>query len=267
MKFDILSSYKYSQCDYSAILKFENWNKASEAVRIIGNKPYTTENLTIGESGAFQVGPYVMLNVFSKETYLDLIQELRDAAPGGHPEPAGGIQDTTDTIDSMDSNGRFHKVPTSASEEIFDILDADIETQQDFDSHHEALDGLAEKYLAANFPEAVFTGTSIELCQFKKILKIAFSYGEHAFVLRFKAWDHLARTVWLELVDGKTSSVKVFNHAALPDIARELVWTSPVATGTPAGPNPEYPPPPTRIGNLEARVAELEKSIRELLKK
>jgi hypothetical protein len=268
MNFDILTTDEHSQCDFSALLKFDAWENAHQAVRLIVSKPYLTD----GDSGAYRVGTYVMLNVYSERVYLDLIQEFRDAAPAVHPEPAGGLQDTPDTIKdtiaSMDPDGRFQpyeKVPSCSSEEIFDILESDIETQHDFDEQHEALDGLADEYLAANFPEAVFTGTSIKIEEDRKILKIAFSYGVPGFEIRFKLWNSGLKTVWLGLDD---SSRKVTEHWKLKTLADELIGETVGKTTKEPAPEPaNEPSADARIAALEKDDASLKDAVTKLLKK
>lgn len=381
MKFNILSSYAYSRTDVSAIFKFDTWENAREAVRIISSKPYATETLTIGEYGAFRVGTYVMLNVYSESEYLHLVRELSDTAaptlsPVLHQEPAGipavlydiisdrkqrqetnertsriearridklaaqfikenlpgatyiehdvdlenptrwieawfdyegkrfhvdfcleegrkwlnlwstNLSDgynvdvtvvTPDTIKeaiaSMDSDGRFpngrfqpdETVKTCASEEIFDILDSDIDTLHDFKEHREALDGLAAEYLAANFPEAVFTGTSIKIEEDRKILTIAFSYGDEAFEIRFKLWSPGLKAVWLGLDD---SSRKVTEHWKLKTLADELIGETMGKTTREPAPEPaNEPSADARIAALEKDVAYLKDAVTKLLKK
>lgn len=380
MNFDILTTDEHSHCDFSAILKFDAWENAQQAVRLIVNKPFANDSLTDGESGAFRVGTYVMLNVYSESVYLNIIQELRDTAPYVspvlHQEPAGipavlydiisdrkqrqetnertsriearridklaaqfikenlpgatyiehdvdlenptrwieawfdyegkrfhvdfcleegrkwlnlwstNLSDgynvdvtvvTPDTIKeaiaSMDSDGRFpngrfqpdETVKTCASEEIFDILDSDIDTLHDFKEHREALDGLAAEYLAANFPEAVFTGTSIKIEEDRKILTIAFSYGDEAFEIRFKLWSPGLKAVWLGLDD---SSRKVTEHWKLKTLADELIGETVGNTTREPAPEPaNEPSADARIAALEKDVASLKDAVAKLLKK
>jgi len=377
MNFKVITTDEHSHCDFSALLKFDAWENAQQAVRLIVNinKPFANGNLTDGESGAFRVGTYVMLNVYSERAYLGLIQELRDAAPDVspvlHQEPTGipavmydilagrkqrqetnertsriesrridklaarfiaenipgatyiehetYYEDPTrwieawfdyegkrfhvdfcleegrkwlnlwstnlsdgynvdvtvvtpdtikDTIASMDPDGRFQpdeKVPSCASEEIFDILKSDIETMHDFDEQHEALDGLADEYLAANFPEAVFTGTSILIEDARKILTIAFSYGDEAFEIRFKLWSPGLKSVWLGLDD---SSRKVTEPWKLKTLADELIGETVGKTNKePATEPANEPSADARIAALEKDVASLKDAVAKLLKK
>lgn len=178
-----------------------------------------------------------------------------------------------DAIASMDSDGRFpdgrfqpdETVKTCASEEIFDILNSDIDTQKDYDKQQEALHGLAAEYLAANFPEAVFTGTSIDIEEDRKILKIAFSYGVPGFEIRFKLWNSGLKSVWLGLDD---SSRKVTEHWKLKTIADELIGETVGKTTKEPAPEPaNEPSADARIAALEKDVAYLKDAVAKLLKK
>lgn len=247
MNFDILSSYKYSQCDYSAILKFDNWDNAREAVRIIGSKPYAT-GLSAGESGAYRVGTYVMLNVFSKETYLDLIQELRDAAPAVHQEPAGGIEDT-----------------------MYDILAE--KPEQETNERSRRIDKLAARFIAENIPGATYIEHETYYEDPTRWIEAWFDYEGKRFHVDFCLEEDRN---WLNLwsinpSDGYNVDVTVVTPDTIKDAISRMDpdgQFQPDETGsTPPGADPELPVPTDRIGKLEARVGELEKAIQKLLNK
>ena len=246
MHFKVITTDEFNRCDFATMLQFDSRDDAMRATEFInGSEWANTGRLTRGESGAFSVGCYVMCNTYGEDAADHVLEALRKLDIG---MPARFGEPTAE--------------PGTASRELFDILESDIESQHDFKEQRAAIDGLIVEYLAATYPEAVFVGSDIDLNTCRKVLHINFDVNNRKYQIRFKAWGCGARSVWVELRGSTAGSVKLENHADLPDIARKLAGTSPKASKAPAGTSPV-----DRIGQLEARVAELENTIRKLLKK
>lgn len=246
MNFKVITTDEFNRCDFATMLQCDSRDDAMRAAKFInGSEWANTGRLTRGESGAFSVGRYVMYNTYGEDAADHVLDALRTLANGMSAQ-----------VDEPTAE------PGTASRELFDILESDIESQHDFEEQREAIDGLIVEYLAATYPEAVFVGSDIDLNICRKVLHINFGVNKRKYQIRFKTWGCGARSVWVELRGSSAGSVKLENHADLPDIARKLAGTSPEASKAPAGDSPV-----DRIGQLEARVTELENTIRKLLKK
>lgn len=242
MQFKVITTDEFSHCDFATMLQFDSRDDAMRAAEFInGCKWANTGRLARGESGAFSVGRYVMYNTYGEDAADHVLEALNGMS----------VQVDEPTAD-----------PGTAFRELFDFLENDIESQNDFVDQREAIDGLIVKYLAASYHEAAFVGSGIDLNHYRKVLHINFDVDNLHYQIRFKAWGCGVRSSWIELLGRNVGSVKLDSHTDLPVIARKLAGISQVAHSTPASNSPV-----DRIGQLEARVGELEKSFQKLLEK
>lgn len=257
MNFEIISTDEHSHCDFGTLLKFDTMENAQLAVGIIVNKPYACDKLADGYSGAFRVGAYVMFNVYDERAYFNIIQELRDAAPAYQPEPAGEIEAVLYDILAVNKPGKKSRL----------------------------IDKLAARFITENIPGATYLEHDTYCENPTRWIEAWFDYDGRRFHVDFcledgRNWLNLWST---SLSDGYNVDVTVVTPDTIKDAISRMDpdgQFQPADTdSTPPGANPECPGPTgdtrqdtgdypvDRIGQLEARVAELEKTIRKLLKK
>ena len=261
MNFEIISTDEHSHCDFGTLLKFDTMENAQQAVDIIVNQPYASNKLADGYSGAFRVDTYVMFNVYDERAYFDIIQELRDAAPAYQPEPAGGIEAV-----------------------LYGIL-ADHKPGKETNKRTRRVDKLAARFITENIPGATYLEHDTYYENPTRWIEAWFDYDGRRFHVDFcleegRNWLNLWST---NLSDGDNVDVTVVTPDTITDAIDRMDpdgHFQPADTdSTPPGANPECPGPASdtrqdtgdspvdRIGQLEARVAELENTIRKLLKK
>ena len=218
MNFKVLTTDEFNRCDFATMLQCDSRDDAMRAAEFInGSEWANTGRLARGESGAFSVGCYVMYNTYGEDAADHVLEALRKLDIG---MPA---QDDEPTAE-----------PGTASRELFDILESDIESQNDFEKQREAIDGLIVEYLAATYPEAVFVGSDIDLNNDRKVLHINFVVNNLQYQIRYKTWECGTRSVWVGFRGSAAGSVKLKNHEDLPDIVRKLAGASPDASKAPA---------------------------------
>ena len=125
-----------------------------------------------------------------------------------------------DTIDEVSTD--IQKTDDTPAEQLFDILENDIDSISDFMAKRDTINDVAVAYFAANYPDAEFASSSCTLSDDRKMIEVNFEVDELHYQLRFKSWGCGIRTIWLELVDSDKSSVKVMIHSKLPELARKL---------------------------------------------
>ena len=81
MKFDIIATQEYSRADFSAILAFGSPEHARISAKAINDSQWAnTQRVTLGQSGAFQVGTHVMFNTYGVYAYGKIIDMLKKLA-------------------------------------------------------------------------------------------------------------------------------------------------------------------------------------------
>lgn len=78
MKFDIIDTQEHSHADFSALLAFSSPEHAKESTKAINDSQWAnSQSLTLGQSGAFQVGSHVMFNTYGEKAYGEIIDMLK----------------------------------------------------------------------------------------------------------------------------------------------------------------------------------------------
>ena len=136
MKFDIIATQEHSHADFSALLLFSSAYLAKHSTKAINDSEWAnTQKLTRGESGAFQVGKYVMLNTYSKQAFEN-ISKLVKSLPDTFPPCQEELKELWEDLwDSLNDDTEPYSVTREHALDYFKeaFPDATVETDPEFE--------------------------------------------------------------------------------------------------------------------------------------